>query len=186
MAKLKWFPGKQASDEACGIDQGQNGQQGALRDIDNARIGTAHIRAIVVAGSGFFTDAYDLFTANFITEMIGLAYYEGGVMPTAASTTLKLSTTAGAVIGQVVFGWLADKLGRKKMYGVELMVILAGTLGQAIAGYGPGIPILATIVFWRVVLGIGVGGDYPLSSIITSEFASVKWRGALMNSVFAM
>lgn len=186
MAKLKWFPGEQASDEASGADQAQNGQQRALTEIDNARIGIAHIRAIVVAGSGFFTDAYDLFTANFITEMIGLAYYDGGVMPTAASTTLKLPTTAGAVIGQVFFGWLADKLGRKKMYGVELMVILAGTMGQAIAGYGPGIPILATIVFWRVVLGIGVGGDYPLSAIITSDFASVKWRGALVNSVFAM
>ena len=35
-------------------------------------------------------------------------------------------------------------------------------------------------------MGIGVGGDCPLSSVITSEFATVKWRGALMNAVFAM
>jgi PHS family inorganic phosphate transporter-like MFS transporter len=32
----------------------------------------------------------------------------------------------------------------------------------------------------------GIGGDYPLSSIITSEFATTKWRGAMMGSVFAM
>lgn len=35
-------------------------------------------------------------------------------------------------------------------------------------------------------MGIGIGGDYPLSSIITSEFATTKWRGAMMGSVFAM
>lgn len=34
--------------------------------------------------------------------------------------------------------------------------------------------------------GIGIGGDYPLSSIITSEFATTKWRGAMMGAVFAM
>ncbi|GME88410.1 unnamed protein product [Ambrosiozyma monospora] len=34
-------------------------------------------------------------------------------------------------------------------------------------------------------MGIGIGGDYPLSSIITSEFATTKWRGAIMGAVFA-
>lgn len=33
---------------------------------------------------------------------------------------------------------------------------------------------------------LGIGGDYPLSSIITSEFATTKWRGAMMGAVFAM
>lgn len=35
-------------------------------------------------------------------------------------------------------------------------------------------------------MGIGIGGDYPLSAIITSEFATTKWRGFMMNAVFAM
>lgn len=160
--------------------------QSALSEIDNAGIGRAHIRAVVVAGTGFFTDAYDLFSANFITQMIGLAYYPDGIMPTSADTAIKLSTTAGAIVGQVLFGWLADKLGRKRMYGIELMVILAGTLGQALSSAGPALPVLLPIIFWRVLMGVGIGGDYPLSSVITAEFGSVKWRGALMNSVFAM
>lgn len=158
----------------------------ALSEIDNADLGRAHVRAVIVAGTGFFTDAYDLFSANFITQMIGLAYYPDGAMPTTADTAIKLSTTAGAIVGQVLFGWLADKLGRKRMYGVELMVILAGTLGQALSSAGPALPVLLPIIFWRVLMGVGIGGDYPLSSVITAEFATVKWRGALMNSVFAM
>lgn len=157
-----------------------------LAAIDNATIGTAHIRAVVVAGTGFFTDAYDLFSANFITSLIGLSFYNTHVIPTQADTAIKLSTTAGAVIGQVLFGWLADKLGRKRMYGLELIIILIGTFGQAISGAGHGLSILGPLIFWRIVMGIGVGGDYPLSSVISSEFATVKWRGALMNAVFAM
>ncbi len=168
-------------------DQEKNNlRRTALSEIDNAPIGWSHIRAVVVAGTGFFTDAYDLFTANFITTMIGLAFYSNHAIPSQVDTAIKLSTTAGAVIGQVLFGWLADKLGRKRMYGVELIIIIIGTFGQAIAGSGPSINVIGPLIFWRVFMGVGIGGDYPLSSVITSEFATVKWRGALMNSVFAM
>lgn len=161
-------------------------RQAALGAVDTVPVGFSHIRAVVVAGTGFFTDAYDLFSANFITTMIGLAYYNGHTIPSQVDTAIKLSTTAGAVVGQVFFGWLADKLGRKRMYGLELIIILIGTFGQALTGAGPGLSFLGPLIFWRVVMGIGIGGDYPLSSVITSEFATVRWRGALMNSVFAM
>src|SRR5207244_4341301 len=40
--------------------------------------------------------------------------------------------------------------------------------------------------FWRVVQGIGIGGDYPRSAIITSEFATASRRGAMVAAVFAM
>ena len=157
-----------------------------LANVDNVPLGFSHIQAVVVAGTGFFTDAYDLFSANFITTMIGLAFFSSHTIPTQADTAIKLATTAGAVIGQVVFGWLADKLGRKRMYGIELIIIIVGTFGQSISGAGPGLAFLGPLIFWRVFMGVGVGGDYPLSAVITSEFATVKWRGALMNSVFAM
>lgn len=158
----------------------------SLAEVDAAPVGLSHLRAVLVAGTGFFTDAYDLFSANFITALIGLVYFSGHTIPTSADTAIKLSTTAGAVLGQVVFGWLADKLGRKRMYGLELIIMLVGTFGQTISGRGPGVAFLGPLIFWRVIMGIGVGGDYPLSSVITSEFATVKWRGALMNAVFAM
>ena len=54
--------------------------------------------------------------------MNGLAYYENDVIPTTADTAIKLSTTAGAIVDQSLFEWLADKLGRKRMYVIELMV----------------------------------------------------------------
>lgn len=72
------------------------------------------------------------------------------------------------------------------MYGLELMVIIFATLAHALSSESPSMSIVGVIIFWRVLMGIGIGGDYPLSSIITSEFATTKWRGAMMGSVFAM
>lgn len=71
------------------------------------------------------------------------------------------------------------------MYGIELIVIIFATLALSLCGEGPSLNIVGVMIFWRVILGTGVGGDYPLSSIITSEFATVKWRGAMMAAVFA-
>ena len=72
------------------------------------------------------------------------------------------------------------------MYGLELMIIIFATLAQALTSSSPSMNIIGLIIFWRVIMGIGIGGDYPLSSIITSEFATTKWRGAMMGAVFAM
>ncbi|EFW98750.1 phosphate/H+ symporter [Grosmannia clavigera kw1407] len=159
----------------------------ALAEVDKAPFGWYHVRAIVVAGVGFFTDSYDIFCASLLTTMLGIVYFPGkGAMPVSSDTAIKLATSAGTVIGQVSFGVAADILGRKKMYGLELIIIIFATLAQALTSSSASINIVGVIIFWRVIMGIGIGGDYPLSSIITSEFATTKWRGAMMGAVFAM
>ena len=72
------------------------------------------------------------------------------------------------------------------MYGIELMFMIIGSIGQSIAGIGPSVEVVGAIIFWRVIMGIGVGGRYPLSPVITAEFSSTKWRGAMVNAVFPM
>nr|OQO21923.1 Repressible high-affinity phosphate permease [Rachicladosporium sp. CCFEE 5018] len=166
----------------------------ALAEIDKAPFGWYHVRAIVVAGIGFFTDAYDIFAIGLVTAMLGVVYWQDdnlsaakrGVIPSASDTAIKVATSGGTVIGQLGFGYLADVVGRKKMYGLELILIIFATTAQALASDSRSISIVGIIIFWRVLMGIGIGGDYPLSSIITSEFATTKWRGAMMGSVFAM
>ncbi|WEW57450.1 acid phosphatase pho5 [Emydomyces testavorans] len=163
----------------------------ALAEIDKAHFGWYHVRAVVVAGVGFFTDAYDIFAINLASAMLGVVFWldakqKPGKIPSSADTAIKVATSGGTVIGQVGFGWLADVVGRKKMYGLELMIIIFATLAQALSSDSPSISIVGLLIFWRVIMGIGIGGDYPLSSIITSEFATTKWRGAMMGAVFAM
>ncbi|ORE08843.1 phosphate:H+ symporter [Rhizopus microsporus var. microsporus] len=160
----------------------------ALEEIDNAKFGWYHIRACLVSGIGFFTDAYDIFAINLVSTMIGYVYWpnEGNKTPHDIDTAIKVSCSAGTVIGQLLFGWLADRVGRKRMYGVELMIIIIGTIGQTLVGNAPAASFWAVITFWRVFVGIGIGGDYPLSSVITAEFATTRHRGAMMAAVFAM
>ncbi|KAI9744727.1 MAG: Inorganic phosphate transporter pho84 [Claussenomyces sp. TS43310] len=160
----------------------------ALAEIDKAPFGWYHVRACVVAGVGFFTDSYDIFVVSLLTIMLGIVYFpqSKGAMSTAQDTAIKVSTSAGTVIGQLGFGALADIIGRKKMYGLELIIIIFATLAQSLSSASHAVSIIGLVIFWRVMMGIGIGGDYPLSSIITSEFATTKWRGAMVSAVFAM
>ena len=161
----------------------------ALAQIDQAPFSWYHVRACIVAGAGFYTDSYDIFAVSLLTTMIGVVYAHGnkGALPTSSDTAIKVSTSAGTVVGQFAFGALADWVGRKRMYGLELIIIIVATLAQALSGPGPGTDIVGLLIFWRVIMGIGksyfsitlwnrpliryegIGGDYPLSSIITSE-----------------
>ncbi|KAJ4985284.1 H+ symporter [Stagonosporopsis vannaccii] len=161
----------------------------ALAEVDKAPFGWYHVRLAVVTGIGFFTDAYSLFAINLAVILLGIVYWQDdthrGVMPHNADTAIKVATSAGAIFGQIFFGWLADRLGRKRMYGVELMIIIATTLAQALCGDSSTLSIVGVLIFYRVVMGIGVGGDYPLSAVITAEFSSTRYRGAIMAAVFA-
>ncbi len=157
----------------------------ALEKIDNAEFSWYHVRAIMVAGVGFMTDSYDIFAINMAVPMMAHVFWKNGKIPSSTETLLKVSTSVGTVIGQVGFGWLADALGRKAIYGVELIIMIAATILQCTAGEASGVNFAAILTFYRIIMGIGIGGDYPLSSIITSEFATTKWRGAIMGAVFA-
>ncbi|KAG6040609.1 hypothetical protein E4U41_007723 [Claviceps citrina] len=169
----------------------------ALSEIDKVPFGLHHIRAILVAGVGFLLDSYDIFSINLITTLLGMVFWSGrdvrngfggnnGFLPDATSQALKASTSVGIVAGMIVFGWLADALGRRRMYGIELAILIFGTFSCALVSCSPSINSAGILIFWRVLMGIGIGGDYPLSSVITSEFAPTRWRGAMMSAVFSM
>lgn len=120
--------------------------------------------------------------------MLGFVYFADnkGKTPSNVDTAVKVAASVGTMVGQFAFGYLADRVGRKRMYGLELIIIIVATIGQSLSGSGPAVSVWAAIVFWRLILGIGIGGDYPLSAVITSEFATTKRRGAMMAAVFAM
>lgn len=133
----------------------------ALAEIDKAPFGWYHVRAIVVAGIGFFTDAYDIFAIGMVTNMLGTVFWHdsnAGVIPPNSDTAIKVATSGGTVIGQLAFGFLADVVGRKKMYGLELIIIIFATLAQSLSSDSRSISIVGIIIFWRVLMGVGIGG----------------------------
>ncbi|KAH9998817.1 major facilitator superfamily domain-containing protein [Russula compacta] len=173
---------------AHALDQGR---LEALRSIDRAGFSRFHLKVIWVVGVGFFTDAYDVFAINLTSVMLGYVYGHTTSPPDLTHRLsanqdfgIKVAAPIGNLFGQLVFGLLADIFGRKRMYGVELMIIITATFAQALSGSGPGVNIVYVLVVWRFIMGAGVGGDYPLSAVIASEFASTSSRGRLMTAVF--
>ncbi|KAH9954295.1 major facilitator superfamily domain-containing protein [Russula dissimulans] len=160
-------------------------RRSALAQVDDAPFSWFHVKICAVAGVGFFTDAYDIFAINIASQMLGYVYGKGHTLNTNQDLGVKVATPIGNFFGQLLFGWLADVLGRKRMYGVELMIIIVGTFGQAISGQGPTVGIIGALICWRFIMGVGIGGDYPLSAVISSEFAATRSRGRLMTAVFA-
>uniref|UniRef100_A0ACD5TUP4 Uncharacterized protein n=1 Tax=Avena sativa TaxID=4498 RepID=A0ACD5TUP4_AVESA len=121
-----------------------------LNALDTAKTQWYHFTAIVVAGMGFFTDAYDLFCISLVTKLLG------------------------------------HRLGRKSVYGMTLVLMVVCSLASGLSfGHTP-TSVMATLCFFRFWLGFGIGGDYPLSATIMSEYANKKTRGAFIAAVFAM
>lgn len=117
--------------------------------------------------------------------MLGTVYW-GGDVPPRYQLSMNVATLLGSMIGQVCFGILADIYGRRKMYGLELLVTILASLGFASASTGVynSMSMVAWLIFWRIVMGIGIGADYPLSAVISAEFSPTKYRGRMMAAVF--
>jgi PHS family inorganic phosphate transporter-like MFS transporter len=90
------------------------------------------------------------------------------------------------VLGQLVFGALADKLGRRVMFISTISCVIVGALGSASPVASSSVPIYTQLCIWLFILGFGVGGEYPLSATVSSENNTVAGRGAAVSSVFSM
>ncbi|KAI9986948.1 hypothetical protein PInf_026017 [Phytophthora infestans] len=161
----------------------------ALTALDNAKFSKSHVKAILVASSGFFVDSYDSFVIGLMVPMIAYEYFDKSSLTSRADGWVKAASSYGNAVGQISFAILGDILGRKRIYGIELMVLIGGALLCAFASWpvnGDANNLLILLAIWRFVLGVGIGGDYPVSAVITSEFASAKRRGTMIATVFAM
>ncbi|KAG6774590.1 hypothetical protein POTOM_021950 [Populus tomentosa] len=163
-----------------------------LNALDVAKTQWYHFTAIIIAGMGFFTDAYDLFCISLVTKLLGRIYYhvdgaeKPGSLPPNVAAAVNGVAFCGTLSGQLFFGWLGDKMGRKKVYGMTLMLMVICSVASGLSFSHDAKAVMSTLCFFRFWLGFGIGGDYPLSATIMSEYANKKTRGAFIAAVFAM
>jgi len=144
-----------------------------LNDAPRSRF---HRRAVVISGMGFFTDAYDLFVISTVAVLVKAQWH----LSTTQTSWVTGSAILAAFIGALVFGRIADVLGRKSVYVVVALIMIVGAITSAFAtGF-------LWLVIARFVLGLGIGGDYPVSAVLMSEYANRDDRGRLVGLVFSM
>ncbi len=144
--------------------------------LDNAPLSAFHRRAALISGVGFFTDAYDLFVISTVAAIVSSRWH----LTTSQTSWVSGSAILGAFVGAVVFGRLADIVGRKRIYVTVAVVMITGALASSLA------PNFLTLAAARFLLGLGIGGDYPVSAVLMSEYANRNDRGRLVGLVFSM
>jgi MFS transporter, PHS family, inorganic phosphate transporter len=105
---------------------------------------------VLASGTGFFTDAYDLFVVGIASTLITRDWdLSPGRLAVVSSTML-----AAAFLGALVLGRYADMVGRKRVYWLVAAIMIAGALRWALSGS------FWVLIGFRFLLGFGVGGDY--------------------------
>lgn len=147
---------------------------GVTKSIDDAKLDIFHFKAAATAGAGFFTDAYDLNVIGTVTLLATPEFH----LTSGQISMLTSSTLLAVALGAIVFGRLGDRLGRRRVYGFEAVLMIIGALLSACA------PNFTVLLIARLILGLGIGGDYPASGVIMTEYANQRNRGRLVGLTF--
>ncbi|MEN5107419.1 MFS transporter [Pseudomonas sp. TWI672] len=96
--------------------------------------------------------------------------------PTLAMTNIQIGLAgaayiAGAVLGALLFGWLTDRLGRRKLFFITLVLYIGATAATAFAWD------LWSFLLFRLLTGAGIGGEYTAINSTIQEFTPARYRG---------
>ena len=75
----------------------------------------------------------------------------------------------GCILGQFTMGYAGDLIGRSRALSLTLCIAAAGAIGSAAAAWGSPSAIYGTVIAFRLVIGYGLGGVYPLSATKAAE-----------------
>lgn len=78
---------------------------------------------------------------------------------------------AGAVLGALFFGWLTDRLGRRKLFFITLLLYVGATAATAFSWS------LGSFLLFRFLTGMGIGGEYTAINSTIQEFTPARYRG---------
>jgi putative MFS transporter len=132
-----------------------------------------HYKMFAYASGSTFLDGYIVgivaIALSVMQKQIDLSVTMMGLLGTG--------TLAGMLIGGVFGGYLTDLLGRKKMFLLDMAVMLIVSILQFFVND----PV--QLVILRIILGVAVGADYPIAGALMTEFSPTKNRGALLGGL---
>jgi MFS transporter, putative metabolite:H+ symporter len=139
------------------------------RRLDNLPVGRVHRKVVVAIGLGLFFEVYEIFLSSTIATALKTQYGFGGT----ALQLLMASSFIGMFIGAAAFGRIADRIGRRNAFLLNLVWFSVWSIIGAIA------PNPWMLVGARFMAGIGVGAEYPVADSYLSDVLPKAHRGRL-------
>lgn len=136
--------------------------------LSQIRLLSSRERHVIVASYlGWTLDAFDFFILVFVLKSIAADFHT-----TIKEVTLAISLTlAMRPLGALVFGFLADRLGRRKTLMINVLIY---SLLEFSSGFAPS---LTVFIIFRALYGIAMGGEWGVGAALTLESVSPKMRG---------
>jgi len=137
--------------------------------LDRLPWGRFHTLVVVALGITWILDGLEVTLAGSVAG----ALKESPVLA-FTNTDVGLANSAyllGAVLGAIFFGWLTDRLGRKKLFTITLLVYLVATAATAFAWDD------WSFILFRFLTGAGIGGEYTAINSTIQELIPARRRG---------
>jgi MFS family permease len=137
--------------------------------LDRLAWGRFHSLAVVALGITWVLDGLEVTLAGTVAAALKASpvlHFSDTQIGSAASAYL-----VGAVLGAFVFGWLTDRLGRKRLFFITLGVYIAGTAATAFS------QDIVSFALFRFVTGAGIGGEYTAINSALQELIPKRYRG---------
>lgn len=137
--------------------------------LDRLPWGRFHVLIVVALGVTWLLDGLEVTLAGAVASALKtspMLHFDNTEVGLAGSAYI-----AGAVCGALGFGWLTDRLGRRKLFFITLTVYLLATAATAFSWS------FASFVVFRALTGAGIGGEYAAINSTIQEFTPARVRG---------
>ncbi|MET1052638.1 MAG: MFS transporter [Mycetocola sp.] len=129
-----------------------------------------HRKLLVGSGMGWALDAMDVGLISFVLAQLAVTWSLSGT----ELSWIASSGFIGMAIGASLGGLLADRLGRRQVFAITLLIFGIATGASALAWS------VGVLIALRFVVGLGLGAELPVASTLVSEFAPPRIRGRII------
>lgn len=138
-----------------------------IKRLEALPVGSFHYKLLILTGLGWMFDAMDTGLISFVLPVLAKEWaLTTGEMGLIGSVGL-----IGMAIGAVIAGTIADKIGRKAVFSITLLLYSIATGLCALAWN------LESLLVFRFFVGFGLGGELPVAATLVSEYAPTRVRG---------
>ncbi|OFP36364.1 MULTISPECIES: MFS transporter [unclassified Corynebacterium] len=138
--------------------------------LDRLPVTRKHKKLLFGSGIGWALDAMDVGLVSFVIAALAVHW------DLEKTTTSWIASVGfiGMAIGASLGGLAADKIGRRNVFAITLLLYGVATGASALAGS------VAVLLVFRFLTGLGLGAELPVASTLVSEFAPLKVRGRMV------